>query len=120
MTNSTALLTEWQYLLVVSQRMLDLARRGEWQALVEGETEYIILVEKLGKLPPMRLNAKSEQQLRELLVTLMDNERQVKELLAQRMSELKSLIVQNQRQQSLVTTYGQLSGRLLVGDTREH
>ncbi|AMG95061.1 MULTISPECIES: flagella biosynthesis regulatory protein FliT [Citrobacter] len=116
MSASFSSLQQWLLLRSVSQQMLRLASENKWDELVEGEMEYIRLVESLAQDPNPPGDPSTQSQIRELLHTIIDNENEVKRLLSIRMDELKVLIQNGNQQKTLTSTYSNLSGMLLVPD----
>jgi flagellar protein FliT len=116
MSASFSSLQQWLLLRSVSQQMLRLASENKWDELVEGEMEYIRLVESLAQDPNPPGDPSTQSQIRELLHTIIDNENEVKRLLNIRMDELKVLIQNGNQQKTLTSTYSNLSGMLLVPD----
>ncbi|EQB4815645.1 TPA: flagellar protein FliT [Citrobacter amalonaticus] len=116
MSASFSSLQQWLLLRSVSQQMLRLASENKWDELVEGEMEYIRLVESLAQDPNPPGDPSTQSQIRELLHTIIDNENEVKRLLSIRMAELKVLIQNGNQQKTLTSTYSNLSGMLLVPD----
>ncbi|HAT6804461.1 flagella biosynthesis regulatory protein FliT [Citrobacter amalonaticus] len=116
MSASFSSLQQWLLLRSVSQQMLRLASENKWDELVEGEMEYIRLVETLAQDPNPPGDPSTQSQIRELLHTIIDNENEVKRLLSIRMDELKVLIQNGNQQKTLTSTYSNLSGMLLVPD----
>ncbi|EGT4252979.1 flagella biosynthesis regulatory protein FliT [Citrobacter amalonaticus] len=116
MSASFSSLQQWLLLRSVSQQMLRLASENKWDELVEGEMEYIRLVESLAQDPNPPGDPSSQSQIRELLHTIIDNENEVKRLLSIRMDELRVLIQNGNQQKTLTSTYSNLSGMLLVPD----
>ncbi|HHE5696777.1 TPA: flagella biosynthesis regulatory protein FliT [Citrobacter amalonaticus] len=116
MSASFSSLQQWLLLRSVSQQMLRLASENKWDELVEGEMEYIRLVESLAQDPNQPGDPSTQSQIRELLHTIIDNENEVKRLLNIRMDELKVLIQNGNQQKTLTSTYSNLSGMLLVPD----
>lgn len=116
MSTSSSSLQQWLRLHSVSQRMLKLATENKWDELVEGEIEYIRLVETLAMDPTQTDTPSNQNQIKGLLRTIIDNENEVKRLLNIRMDELKILIQNGNQQKTLTSTYSNLSGMLLVPD----
>ncbi|MCU6684280.1 flagella biosynthesis regulatory protein FliT [Leclercia sp. H6W5] len=113
MNNPSTALNNWHALHALSIAMLNLAHSGQWDELVEKETEYVKLVESIGQnaisaCPPVQI-----EQARFLLEKVLQNETELKALLTDRMSELRQLITQTGKQQSVTSTYGKLSGNIL-------
>lgn len=116
MSASFSSLQQWLQLRSVSQQMLRLATENKWDELVEGEMEYIRLVESLALDPNPPGDPSTQSQIRDLLRVIIDNENEVKRLLNIRMEELKVLIQNGNQQKTLTSTYSNLSGMLLVPD----
>ncbi|OON40568.1 flagellar biosynthesis protein FliT [Izhakiella australiensis] len=115
MTIAPHLLENYQKLLSFSQEMLRLANEGQWSELIQIEISYASTVEALARCTRDNpLSIKSLEQLRPVLRHLLDNEREIKQLLAKRKDELNRLINQSNRQQSLMSTYASNSGLVLV------
>ncbi|MES3216165.1 flagella biosynthesis regulatory protein FliT [Klebsiella aerogenes] len=118
MERQQQLLAAYQQIHTLSSQMIALARAGQWEALVEMQFAYVTAVEKTaeftGKAGPSlalqeMLNAKLKQ--------IIDNEGVLKGLLQQRMEQLKTLIDQSTRQNTVNTAYGQFDDRsLLLGE----
>ncbi|MEG2267112.1 MAG: flagellar protein FliT, partial [Acinetobacter sp.] len=81
MSTSSSSLQQWLRLHSVSQRMLKLATENKWDELVEGEIEYIRLVETLAMDPTQTDTPSNQNQIKGLLRTIIDNENEVKRLL---------------------------------------
>ena len=116
MSTSSSSLQQWLRLHSVSQQMLKLATEKKWDELVEGEMEYICLVESLTQNPAHSSAPSTHNQIKGLLRAIIDNENEVKRLLNVRMDELKVLIQNGNQQKTLTSTYSNLSGMLLVPD----
>jgi len=113
MNNPSTALNNWHALHALSIAMLNLAHTGQWDELVEKEMEYVKLVESIGQnaisaCPPAQI-----EQARFLLEKALQNETELKALLTARMDELRKLITQTGKQQSITSTYGRLSGNIL-------
>jgi len=113
MNNPSAALSHWQALHAQSLAMLNLAHSGLWDALIEQEMHYIQLVESISQTPIMSCPPVQVEHARALLEMILANENELKTLLAARMEELRNLIGQTGKQQSITSTYGKLSGNIL-------
>ena len=114
MEANVGLLHHYQQLLMASCSMLNLAREGRWDDLIEHELNYIAAVEKLTKYQDTGDVATAVQaQVRPVLKQILDNEVELKTLLHQRMEELRTLVGQTSRQHNLNSAYGRLSGNIL-------
>jgi len=109
------LISRWQRVALLSQSLLELAQRGEWDLLLEQEVTYLQSIEAVLKTKAPQGQQQSIQDLvASYLKQTLENEALLKQLLGQRLEELSLLISQSNRQQSLNNTYGRLSGMLLV------
>nr|WP_318381223.1 flagella biosynthesis regulatory protein FliT [uncultured Enterobacter sp.] len=114
MEANIGLLHHYQQLLITSCTMLNLAKDGRWDDLIQHELGYITAVEKLTQFQDSSDIAPAVQaQVRPLLKQILDNELELKTLLHQRMEELRTLVGQTSRQHNLNSTYGRLSGNIL-------
>lgn len=120
MSPNLELIRRWQHVALMSQSLLAQAQRGEWEALRVKELTYLQAVESVQALPATRVSLPVQAMLETCLKQILANEQQLKALLQQRLDELRSLIGQSLRQQSLNHTYGRLSGILLVPNTPPH
>ncbi|WP_054180716.1 flagella biosynthesis regulatory protein FliT [Trabulsiella odontotermitis] len=114
MTDFISSLHNWHALFALSNTMLNLARAGRWDELIDHEVKYVSLVEEIALNPLPAGNATLQEKARALLVKILSNESELKTLLQSRMSELQTLIDQTGKQKSLTTAYGKLSGNILI------
>lgn len=109
------LISRWQRVALLSQSLLELAQRGEWDLLLEQEVTYLQSIEAVMKTQtPQEMQQSIQDLVASYLKQTLENEALLKQLLGQRLDELSLLISQSTRQQSLNNTYGRLSGMLLV------
>ena len=113
MTNFIPSLTDWHALHALSITMLDLAHSGKWDELIEQEMNYVQLVEGIARNPISPGNTFLINQAKEILNAVLRNEAELKTLLQHRMEELRQLIDQTGKQQSVSTTYGNLAVNIL-------
>ena len=114
MTPTSSSLADWQQLLLLSNQMLIMARTQQWEALIDGELNYIQHVNALSASNANAADSPFPSRVREILRQLLENEAEVKRLLLERMDELKVLIHQGNQQQSVNLAYGRLAGMLLL------
>ncbi|MGR5946079.1 flagella biosynthesis regulatory protein FliT [Enterobacter sp. C4G1] len=115
MSNAPQLYTLYQQLLDQSQMMLRLARQGLWDELIACETDYVNAVHSLAQLTEeIQPSSQVQEQLSPTLRVILDNESQVKTLLQNRMDELAKLVGQNSMQKSVLSTYSNQGGHVLV------
>ncbi|CZU49551.1 flagella biosynthesis regulatory protein FliT [Enterobacter cloacae] len=117
MNNPASALDNWQALYNLSLTMLKHARSGLWDELITLEISYVQLVENISKNPISESHPSQIEQARFLLEKVLQNETELKMLLATRMDELRSLIDQTGKQQSITSTYGKLSGNILYPES---
>lgn len=100
-------LAVYESLLVSTRAMLDWARQGEWDALVEREARYVVDVETLVRLE-QDVAFDEEQSIRkaDLLELILDNDIKIRNYLLARRDELGAMIGVNRRKSSLNRTYG--------------
>lgn len=118
MSSLPLILKDYQQLLALSKKILNLAVNGQWDTLVEQEIIYVQAVEELTNVTiPDDIDSVLRLNFRQILQEIIDNEAQIKKLLQKRMDELSSLMGQSLKQRSINTTYGEFAGkRLLPGD----
>ncbi|HEY4435636.1 MULTISPECIES: flagella biosynthesis regulatory protein FliT [Lelliottia] len=117
MTNPSTALNDWQALHSLSLAMLKLAHSGQWDELIAHEISYVQLVERISQNSIPSAHAAQIEQARYLLEMVLKNEKELKELLAIRMDELRNLIDQTTKQQSITSAYGKLSGNILYPES---
>ncbi|MFP1761634.1 flagellar protein FliT [Lonsdalea quercina] len=104
---SKSVLVCYQQILELSDRMLALAKKAEWAELIEVEQRYL---EAVGLLPDLinhnnKVSNAEQRQIKHCLDTILSNEAAITQLLESRMRELKGLIGQSVRQQSVNEAY---------------
>ncbi|EKR9113660.1 flagella biosynthesis regulatory protein FliT [Salmonella enterica] len=110
MTSTVEFINRWQRIALLSQSLLELAQRGEWDLLLQQEVSYLQSIETvMEKQTPPGITRSIQDMVAGYIKLL-------KGLLQQRLDELSSLIGQSTRQKSLNNAYGRLSGMLLVPD----
>ena len=115
MSHAPHLYLSYQQLVEKSNRMLRLATEGLWDELIASEMEYVNAVQKIAQLTQdSQPNDPLQEQLRPLLRTVLDNESTVKRLLQARMDELSRLVGQSSIQKTVMNTYGNQGGFVLV------
>ncbi|WP_432700230.1 flagella biosynthesis regulatory protein FliT [Kluyvera cryocrescens] len=115
MSHAPQLYLSYQQLVEKSNRMLRLATEGLWDELIASEMEYVNAVQKIAQLTQdSQPNDPLQEQLRPLLRTVLDNESTVKRLLQARMDELSRLVGQSSIQKTVMNTYGNQGGFVLV------
>ena len=115
MSHAPHLYLSYQKLVEKSNIMLRLATEGLWDELIASEMDYVNAVQNIAQLTQDSLpNDPLQEQLRPLLRTVLDNESQVKRLLQARMDELAKLVGQSSIQKTVMTTYGNQGGYVLV------
>ncbi|EPK7359460.1 flagella biosynthesis regulatory protein FliT [Kluyvera intermedia] len=115
MSYAPHLYLSYQQLVEKSNMMLRLATEGLWDELIASEMDYVNAVQKIAQLTQdSQPNDPVQEQLRPLLRTVLDNENTVKRLLQARMDELAKLVGQSSIQKTVMNTYGNQGGFVLV------
>ena len=115
MSHAPHLYLSYQKLVEKSNLMLRLATEGLWDELIASEMEYVNAVQKIAQLTrESQPTEPLQEQLRPLLRKVLDNENTVKRLLQARMDELAKLVGQSSIQKTVMTTYGNQGGHVLV------
>ncbi|CBG88762.1 flagella biosynthesis regulatory protein FliT [Citrobacter rodentium] len=117
MISAVEFINHWQRIALLSQSLLELAQRGEWDLLLEQEVTYLQSIEAvMEEQTPTSITRSIQDRVAGYIKQTLDNEQVLKSLLQQRLDELSSLIGQSTRQKTLNNAYGRLSGMLLVPD----
>ena len=115
MTTAPQIYTLYQQLLDHSKLMLRLASNGLWDELIACETDYVNAVHTLARVTQeSELPLPLQEQLKPTLRRILDNESQVKTLLQNRMNELAKLVGQTSIQKTVLSTYSNQGGHVLV------
>ncbi|HCR3984729.1 TPA: flagella biosynthesis regulatory protein FliT [Kluyvera ascorbata] len=115
MSHAPHLYLSYQKLVEKSNLMLRLATEGLWDELIASEMEYVNAVQKIAQLTrESQPTEPLQEQLRPMLRKVLDNENTVKRLLQARMDELAKLVGQSSIQKTVMTTYGNQGGHVLV------
>lgn len=87
--------------------MLELARTGEWEALIERQPGYLQLVDRLRRLDAgADLDHDTAERKAELLETILADDLAIRERLMERRSELSQMMGSSRRQRDLHRSYG--------------
>ncbi len=114
-----AVIEGYQDLLERSEQMLARAREADWSSLLEQEAGYVQQVERVAELDERHsLSEDGRRRKAALLERILDNDREVRRLMAQRRDELGELIDSSRRQRDLQRAYGQGGGRVFPGGSR--
>ncbi|MBJ7008705.1 flagella biosynthesis regulatory protein FliT [Escherichia coli] len=112
MNNAPHLYFAWQQLVEKSQLMLRLATEEQWDELIASEMAYVNAVQEMTEeIDP---STTMQEQLRPMLLLILDNESKVKQLLQIRMDELAKLVGQSSVQKSVLSAYGDQGGFVLA------
>ncbi|MFW3614499.1 flagellar protein FliT [Billgrantia antri] len=94
--------------------MLELARAGEWDALIERQSGYLQLVDRIQQLDKETvLDRESQQSKAELLEAILADDLAIREHLMTRRSELGQLMDTSRRQRDLHRSYGKQAASLV-------
>lgn len=107
MTTSRALLEGYTQLRQQVAIMLELARAGEWDALIERQSGYLQLADRLRQLDKeAELDHDGVQRKADLLEAILADDLAIREQLMARRSELGQLMGASRRQRDLHRSYG--------------
>lgn len=96
----------YQTLLEHSNKMLMSVRNGDWAELIESEVEYVREVERLSQIEKeTELSDEERLQKLELLHTIMDHDREIRERLIERRTLLEQTLLSVQKKQKLEHSY---------------
>ncbi|MCE8014856.1 flagellar protein FliT [Halomonas sp. MCCC 1A17488] len=94
--------------------MLELARAGEWDALIERQSGYLQLVDRVRQLDKdARLDHEGLQCKAELLEAILADDLAIREQLMARRSELGQLMDTSRRQRDLHRSYGKQAASVI-------
>ena len=114
MTIHVDLLQGYQQLLKLSNAMLAQAKEGQWDELIACEMTYLRNVESVARdQDTSALTSGLRMQIRPMLKQVLDNENEIKGLLAHRMDELRALVQTTSQQQKVTSAYGRISNQVL-------
>ncbi|CTV43732.1 flagella biosynthesis regulatory protein FliT [Escherichia albertii] len=115
MNHAPHLYFAWQQLVEKSQLMLHLASEELWDELIASEMEYVNAVQQIARLTEeIAPTVMMQEQLKPMLRLVLINESKIKQLLQIRMDELAKQVGQSSMQKSLLSTYGNQGGYVLV------
>lgn len=115
MNHAPHLYFAWQQLVEKSQLMLHLASEELWDELIASEMEYVNAVQQIARLTKeIAPTVMMQEQLKPMLRLVLVNESKIKQLLQIRMDELAKQVGQSSMQKSLLSTYGNQGGYVLV------
>ena len=119
-----SLLAHYQQILLLSENMLLMARQSEWDNLVYIEEKYVHAVAKISELNVKQedpLSGATQDEMTLILRQLLDNEKEINQLLQARLNQLRNLIGQSNRQQKINSTYHKFSDRtsMLPGEIKK-
>lgn len=98
-------LQHYELLLDLTSRMLAEAHHAQWEQVVALSADYVAAVEKLKSLPaPATADADTEAQ-QELLGRIIENDKQIQELVAPELQRLGGLLGDTKRHKNVVQAY---------------
>lgn len=113
------LLAAYCTLRETSARMLALARSGEWEALIERESRYLVQVERIRRMDAQQsLSGERAERKAALLEQILEQDMEIRQRLISRRDELGELIGSSRRQQALNRAYGPQRGPIAMDDYR--
>ncbi len=105
------LLGAYESLLERSTTMLASVRAADWDALVDQEAQYVVQVERLGRLDAEQpLDDRRAARKAALLERILEQDLEIRRRLIERRDELDRLIGSSRKQLALSRTYGPQQG----------
>jgi len=99
-------LSAYEKLLQHSNKMLLAARSEEWQDLIDDEVEYVSEVDRLSRYETEAvLDSDAQLRKRDLLEKLLKQDREVRQLLVKRRTELQEMLLASSRKQRVEHAY---------------
>lgn len=120
MLEDTELISHWKKVALMSQLLLVLAQKAEWEQLLDQEENYLRSVESVLDPSLVIINPATQNIIEKYLKETLSNEMQLKILLQQRLENLGKLIGQSVRQRSINTTYSNASGIVLLAEDQNN
>ncbi|WP_231613406.1 flagellar protein FliT [Halomonas sp. BC04] len=116
MTTARAVLEGYAQLRQQVAIMLELARAGEWDALIERQAGYLQLADRLRQLDrEVELDIDGAQRKAELLEAILADDLAIREQLVARRDELGQLMDSSRRQRDLHRSYGKQASSVVSG-----
>ncbi|RUO59063.1 flagellar protein FliT [Pseudidiomarina insulisalsae] len=104
--NGLDVLSAYEQLLAWSNQMLSRVRAEDWAGLIELELEYVSDIERLSQFEStVHLDEREQLQKLELVQQLLDQDREIRERLMKRKTELEGALATMNRQQQLADRY---------------
>ncbi|MCC5883215.1 MAG: flagellar protein FliT [Halomonas sp.] len=114
MTTTSAVLDGYAQLRQQVAIMLELAKAGEWDALIERQSDYLQLADRLRQLDKdAELDDEGMQRKAELLEAILADDLAIREHLLARRSELGQLMGNSRRQRELHRSYGKQAAAIV-------
>lgn len=109
------LLAAYESLKSASGRMLASAEAGDWEALVEQESDYLVRVERIKRMDAQQpLDDDAAARKAALLEQILAQDMAIRRRLVERRDELGRLIGSSRRQQALSRAYGPQQGAMTI------
>jgi flagellar protein FliT len=102
-TPKESLLQHYQAIADISARMRAMAQSQQWDSLVALGIEYHRAVEQLKQLDPLGDDERAAR--RELLTRILDNDAQIRQLVAPELDRLSHLLGTIKRQRTVLQAY---------------
>lgn len=91
------LLAEYREAIAQSDRMLQQAKQGAWEALIDEGMDYLVLADHLSEQSDTHLSFTQRRERQVYLQQLLDNDRRIRARLDCRMQELGPLVEQERQ-----------------------
>ncbi|RKP45342.1 flagellar protein FliT [Pararobbsia silviterrae] len=107
MNSSLELFSYYEAIAGVTARMLDAARKDDWNQLFELQKQYERLVDEIRPIDArVALDEAERQHKHELIRQILDNDAAIRDLASPRVARLSALLVSNRQTTALRDMYG--------------
>ncbi|GAB3630417.1 flagellar protein FliT [Pandoraea terrae] len=107
MNNATTLLNCYERIAGLTERMLVVARDGDWEALVDLEAQYRAQVDAIKQLDAeLPLDEAQRARKHAIIRRILADDAAIRDLVVPRLAHLDAMIISTRRQRALHEVYG--------------
>ncbi|HTJ92013.1 MAG TPA: flagellar protein FliT [Pararobbsia sp.] len=107
MNSSLELFSYYDAIIAVTVRMLDAARKDDWNQLFQLQGEYVRLVDEIRPIDArVALDEAERQRKHDLIRQILDNDAAIRDLASPRIARLSALIASDRQTIALRDMYG--------------
>ena len=104
----TIMIEHYESVAAASGRMLEAARRGDWEDLVSAEAECAVVIERLRHLSSTQaLDPEHAQRKRAIIHEVLAHDAEIRDLTQPWMKKLSALLGDNRRERRMRDAYGE-------------